>query len=77
MTLNIILAMLPVEMILALELTTNQNVNVKKGPCLEFVSIVLIDSLTVRQPMVRFTFFSEFLVLPKFRSLPVSLGIYD
>ena len=51
--------MLPVEMILALELTTNQNVNVKKEPCLEFISIVLIDSLTVRQPMVQIYVFQR------------------
>ena len=34
MTLNMILKMLPIEMILDLELTTNHNV--MKGPCLEF-----------------------------------------
>ena len=52
-----ILTMLPIEMVLALELTTNQNV--MKGPCSEFVLSGLIGSLTVRQPMVQIYVFQR------------------
>ena len=49
MTLKMTLKMVVNEMILALDLTTNQNI--MKGPCLEFVSRILIWSLTLRQPI--------------------------
>ena len=47
MELNMILKMLPVEIILTLELITNQNV--MKGLCFEFLSRILTCILTLRR----------------------------
>ena len=71
MKLNLILKILPIEIILALEIKTNENL--MKELCFKFLSRNLIYNLTLRGRKRRSTFLSYRLVSPKIREPPVDI----